>query len=443
MSSGSLPVPPHSQLPASPKRPYAASSDPMQQPAQPTGAGPSAPGGPGEEGGRNLVALRHRLFVTKLPFEVTGDDLRSHFQQFGEVSDAYVPRNPYKPYMNKGFGFVSFTDQQAVERALATPMHVVHNRQVVIDRAVSRDRNDLFGAKVRMSERGEDRAQPPLGPPQGPSPVPSPTPPSAGPPTGSTTRTSFISGAPPDSHFPAARGQPPPAHGAPPWPAGPPPPYGTPYPGGIRKDSWMREEGEYPRVLTPPQGAPYPPSVGGPMPGGLGGVPSHMALPGSKLFVGRLSYSTSADDLRRYFAKFGEVTDAYIPKEPTTGRSRGFGFLTFSSPEAVQAVFGAAPHTIDGRQIALDHADAPVRSYAPAPPSGVESPIPLPPSPSRHYPQTTPSFPSPPMPFPPAHQGHGFSPVLGPHEPGPYEGHHVYMGYGGAMYGQQQWRGHL
>ena len=50
-----------------------------------------------------------------------------------------------------------------------------------------------------------------------------------------------------------------------------------------------------------------------------------------KVFVGRCTEDMTADDLRDYFSKFGEVTDVFIPKP-----FRAFAFITFLDPEVAQ-----------------------------------------------------------------------------------------------------------
>ena len=49
-----------------------------------------------------------------------------------------------------------------------------------------------------------------------------------------------------------------------------------------------------------------------------------------KLYVGNLSFETTENDLRDLFAQHGTVTDVAILSDRETGRSRGFGFVTFS-----------------------------------------------------------------------------------------------------------------
>jgi len=70
-----------------------------------------------------------------------------------------------------------------------------------------------------------------------------------------------------------------------------------------------------------------------------------------KLFIGGLSWETTIDGLQRYFSRFGEVVDSVVMKNPDTGRSRGFGFVTFSDPANVDAVLNSGPHQLDGRTI--------------------------------------------------------------------------------------------
>ncbi|XP_055682839.1 RNA-binding protein Musashi homolog 2 [Lutzomyia longipalpis] len=75
-----------------------------------------------------------------------------------------------------------------------------------------------------------------------------------------------------------------------------------------------------------------------------------------KLFVGGLSWQTSADKLKEYFGMFGTVTDVLIMKDPVTQRSRGFGFITFSDPSSVEKVLKVPIHTLDGKKIDPKHA---------------------------------------------------------------------------------------
>ncbi|KAK7868066.1 hypothetical protein R5R35_005535 [Gryllus longicercus] len=70
-----------------------------------------------------------------------------------------------------------------------------------------------------------------------------------------------------------------------------------------------------------------------------------------KLFVGGLSWETTQENLQRYFSRYGEVIDCVVMKNSESGRSRGFGFVTFSDPANVGLVLQNGPHQLDGRTI--------------------------------------------------------------------------------------------
>lgn len=53
----------------------------------------------------------------------------------------------------------------------------------------------------------------------------------------------------------------------------------------------------------------------------------------NRLFVGNLSYQTAENDLQDYFAQAGAVTSVNLMMDKMTGKSRGFAFVEFSTPE--------------------------------------------------------------------------------------------------------------
>ncbi|XP_052085821.1 LOW QUALITY PROTEIN: heterogeneous nuclear ribonucleoprotein 27C-like [Mytilus californianus] len=69
-----------------------------------------------------------------------------------------------------------------------------------------------------------------------------------------------------------------------------------------------------------------------------------------KFFVGNLSWETDNDSLWQYFNQYGTVTDAVVIIDRQTGRSRGFGFVTFQDPSRVSRVIDQV-HKLDGREI--------------------------------------------------------------------------------------------
>ncbi|KAM7271660.1 hypothetical protein ACFE04_030874 [Oxalis oulophora] len=69
-----------------------------------------------------------------------------------------------------------------------------------------------------------------------------------------------------------------------------------------------------------------------------------------KLFIGGISWDTNEERLKQYFGSFGEVVEAVIMKDRTTGRARGFGFVVFADPAVADKVI-KEKHSIDGRMV--------------------------------------------------------------------------------------------
>ncbi|XP_053499000.1 heterogeneous nuclear ribonucleoprotein A1 [Ictalurus furcatus] len=70
-----------------------------------------------------------------------------------------------------------------------------------------------------------------------------------------------------------------------------------------------------------------------------------------KLFIGGLSFETTDDSLRSYFEQWGALTDCVVMRDPNSKRSRGFGFVTYSNVDEVDAAMKARPHKVDGRLV--------------------------------------------------------------------------------------------
>jgi len=70
-----------------------------------------------------------------------------------------------------------------------------------------------------------------------------------------------------------------------------------------------------------------------------------------KMFIGGLSWQTTPEGLKEYFAKFGEIAEVMVMKDPTTRRSRGFGFVTFADVSGVDKVLEHGAHDLDGKKI--------------------------------------------------------------------------------------------
>jgi hypothetical protein len=76
-----------------------------------------------------------------------------------------------------------------------------------------------------------------------------------------------------------------------------------------------------------------------------------------KLYIGNLPFSATDADLREVFGAHGTVTDAIVMMDRTTGRSRGFGFVTMGTPDegraAITALSGA---DMGGRNLTVNEA---------------------------------------------------------------------------------------
>lgn len=76
-----------------------------------------------------------------------------------------------------------------------------------------------------------------------------------------------------------------------------------------------------------------------------------------RLFVGNLPWSINADALKTFFGTAGLVVDARIIKERSSGRSRGFGFVTFEEREdGLNAIEQFNGKEFEGRELRIDEA---------------------------------------------------------------------------------------
>ncbi|KAK7310650.1 hypothetical protein RJT34_08275 [Clitoria ternatea] len=70
----------------------------------------------------------------------------------------------------------------------------------------------------------------------------------------------------------------------------------------------------------------------------------------TKVFVGGLAWETQSETMRRYFEQFGEILEAVVITDKNTGRSKGYGFVTFRDPEAARRACADPTPVIDGRR---------------------------------------------------------------------------------------------
>ena len=76
-----------------------------------------------------------------------------------------------------------------------------------------------------------------------------------------------------------------------------------------------------------------------------------------KLFVGNIAWSTTDDELNTLFSQYGTVEEAVIMKDKFSGRSRGFGFVTFADgAEADAAIEALHDYELNGRPLTVNEA---------------------------------------------------------------------------------------
>ncbi|KAM3308229.1 glycine-rich RNA-binding protein 3, mitochondrial-like [Capsicum chacoense] len=79
--------------------------------------------------------------------------------------------------------------------------------------------------------------------------------------------------------------------------------------------------------------------------------------PQTEIFIGGLPQSLTEDDLKKYFSSFGDVVGHRIMLDRKTGRSKGFGFVTFDNEEAVEKVLAnGCMHELGGKQVEIKRA---------------------------------------------------------------------------------------
>lgn len=75
----------------------------------------------------------------------------------------------------------------------------------------------------------------------------------------------------------------------------------------------------------------------------------------NRLFVGNLSYQTMENDLQDYFSQAGAVTSVNLMLDKVTGKSRGFAFVEFATPEeANKAVEQFHDQEFQGRRLTVN-----------------------------------------------------------------------------------------
>ncbi|SIO73589.1 nucleic acid binding protein, putative [Babesia microti strain RI] len=384
---------------------------------------------------------RYRIFVTRIPFEATSDDIENYFKQFGEVEDAYCPKQPGKAHLNKGFGFISFKNDEVLQAVFNARPHTILGREIVVDKATIRseqqtdrkrvdysrskrslDAPDRDSNKINRRANSRQYDRPPSsysgGPPMSYSGGYSNVHAGYNQPPGYNSydhgnydsRSNYDNYNRSGSGYGQSSSEYNQGHGSYSSNYGQygnrqsgydrnynnPPPYDRPYDGndynrnfdpnrsinyvfnggekdrrGENYDRHYQYDQNYQNIQYQMQQPPYSSTAqsynNNYEPQGYD--PSRPTTQGSdtleskrlknKLFVGRMRNDTTVATMRNYFERFGELIDAYIPKDPKTQKGKGFGFISFHNETSVRAVLQATyKHVIDGREVIVDMADA-------------------------------------------------------------------------------------
>ncbi|KAL9245796.1 hypothetical protein vseg_019404 [Gypsophila vaccaria] len=75
----------------------------------------------------------------------------------------------------------------------------------------------------------------------------------------------------------------------------------------------------------------------------------------TRIFVARIAPSVTESNFRSHFEKYGEISDLYMPKDPSTKGHRGIGFITFASSESVDNLMKDT-HELGGSTVVVDRA---------------------------------------------------------------------------------------
>lgn len=77
----------------------------------------------------------------------------------------------------------------------------------------------------------------------------------------------------------------------------------------------------------------------------------------NKVYVGNLAWATSQDGLGQFFSQWGKVTESFVAVDKMSGRSKGFGFVTYETEDgAKEAVAKGNGASLDGRNLKVDMA---------------------------------------------------------------------------------------
>ena len=84
-----------------------------------------------------------------------------------------------------------------------------------------------------------------------------------------------------------------------------------------------------------------------------GGSSRENSEDGAQIYVGNLSYRVHERELRNFFSEYGEISRLKVVKDRNTGRSKGFGFVTFDTLKQAKEALAAHGEELLGRNIVV------------------------------------------------------------------------------------------
>lgn len=234
---------------------------------------------------------KHRLYM-HCP-GLSEDQLYMYFQQYGRVTDVYLPKA--LDGQSKGYGFASFENAEALTAALdAGEEHSIRGKTVRVNRAGPRPAVHLVSSILDPSRQ------------------PLPAPISNGPLLGGVSRQR-----------------------------------------GGQSTSEPSSSGNLHQSLGVVAGSDSNPNTGKAV--SEGGSVLRSTVPqgaGPRIYVGGIPNAVSETMVRKYFSNWGKVEDVYFPKERVSGRRRPFCFVTFASQKAAEKAVAQSTREISGYQVA-------------------------------------------------------------------------------------------
>lgn len=92
-----------------------------------------------------------KIFVRNLNFKTTEERLKSYFDQFGKVSETVIMKEA-KTQRSRGFGFVTFSNSEAIDKVQEWRPHEIDGREIDTKRAIPREVNDKPSEKMQVEK---------------------------------------------------------------------------------------------------------------------------------------------------------------------------------------------------------------------------------------------------------------------------------------------------